>query len=251
MILPASYSNGFAPRDGSPLYPELWRGCPFAFAACLGPSGSTLREWSGVNNHGTLVSIPETDWVISGSNYALQFIAGTCYVQFGVIPTITRWTISAWINPTATTGYLAIFGTPATGPASLYLLNGKIGVYTTADRFGAITVPTNAWSHVCVTGGDTIRIYVNGVADSTFSDSAAFGGTGNARLGANAVSTSSELYKGLIDDLRVLSYQLSPREIRRLATRRGIAYELAPRRRSSSQVIAVFNRRRRLLLGAS
>jgi hypothetical protein len=54
---------------------------------------------------------------------------------------------------------------------------------------------------------------------------------------------------GQIDDLRLYSRILSAQEIRLLASRRGIAYEMAPRRRSSVQV-AAFNRRRRLLIGA-
>ena len=76
MILPASYSNGFAPRDGQPLYPELWRGCVGAWCPSLGPTGLTLRDWSGFGNHGTLTNMdPGTDWVLSGGRYALDFDA--------------------------------------------------------------------------------------------------------------------------------------------------------------------------------
>jgi len=65
MILPGTYQNGFAPRDGEPLFPELWDGCVGAWNPGLGPSGLTLRDWSPYKNHGTLTNMDAgTDWVM-------------------------------------------------------------------------------------------------------------------------------------------------------------------------------------------
>jgi hypothetical protein len=50
-------------------------------------------------------------------------------------------------------------------------------------------------------------------------------------------------HNGFIGDIGVYNRALSPNEIRLLASRPGIAYELAPRRRSSVAVAASTSRR--------
>ena len=71
MILPASYLNGFAPRDGQPLYPSLWTGCVGAWNPGLGPTGLVLRDQSGFSRHGTLTNGPT--FAASGGKYAMSF----------------------------------------------------------------------------------------------------------------------------------------------------------------------------------
>jgi hypothetical protein len=97
----------------------------------------------------------------------------------------------------------------------------------------------------------TINIYINGkLSNGTLSGSS----TGNFNtfqplaIGMLGTNTFGPL-DGMVDDVWYYHRELSPKTHELLASRRGIAYELAPRRRSSSAV--QFNRRRRLLIGAS
>jgi hypothetical protein len=111
MILPGTYQNGFAPRDGSPLYPELWRGCVGAWNPGLGPTGLTLRDWSGYGNHGTLTNITAQNcWKISEGRHAMEFVSSTDQsVQISSaqnqlsLPPKSFW-ISTWARPTASGG---------------------------------------------------------------------------------------------------------------------------------------------------
>jgi hypothetical protein len=73
--------------------------------------------------------------------------------------------------------------------------------------------------------------------------------SGVTYIGASFSSTIEYFASATITDCAVWSRALKPNEVKRLAERPGIAYELAPRRRSSSAV--QFNRRRRLLLGST
>ena len=90
-------------------------------------------------------------------------------------------------------------------------------------------------------------LYLNGQQEATANFSNDAPSVAN-QIGGQ-LSSNFGFSNAVIDDVRIYNRALSPQEIRILATRRGIAYEMAPRRRSSSAV--QFNRRRRLLLGAS
>jgi hypothetical protein len=75
-----------------------------------------------------------------------------------------------------------------------------------------------------------------GVSDATWQWSRLGNGTGGFSL------------TGSIIEMMKHTRALFPQEIRTLSTRRGIAYEMAPRRRSSAQVTT--NRLRRVLIGS-
>ena len=268
MILPGSYANGFAPRDGRPLYPQLWRGCVGAWAPCLGPTGLILREWSGRCAHGTLISGPT--WQASSGRHAVLFDGVDDYVATTAsISGLQRITVSFWAKPnststsvevTQTTDSTTRAGFTLTGDGSAYCIPNNIGgganggfVFTNWSSLGA------RWIHYAATFDGTqstvtnrIRIHLDGISRSLmysgFFDPTVTG-TYSGLLTFGRRNIASETWSaGQIDDVRVYSRILSPQEIGILASRRGISYELAPRRRSSSAV--QFNRRRRLLVGA-
>jgi hypothetical protein len=253
MILPASYANGFAPRDGQSRYPSLWNSCGLAVSPCLGPTGLILRDWSGFGGHGTLTNMDGTDWVQSQGRYALDFDGANDYVNCGNVSRMQQagnLTASCWFIARTLSAERGLITRSDNGDTGFQLLTN--GTSLRWPRYNAglsYTVATNTLYHACGVHRNGINeLWVNGVLRGTLTE--AMGATTvNAvigRLYANAAAFYSD---ALIFDAMMHHRPLQPAEIRLLATRPGIAYDLAPRRRSSSAV--AFNRRRRLLLGST
>jgi len=246
MILPASYSNGFAPRDGMPLYPSLWKSCVGAWAPCLGATGLTLRDWSGRGNHGTLTNmLADSDWALSGGRYSLDFDGVNDTVAIAT-PQLSVWTIAMWIRNNAWTSNLSGFfqsgpefgNNDGGGSAAGKLSVGRVGVYNPVG-ISATTLSNGVWYHIAasMSAGLICKLYVNGRQDS--SDLSYVGKNVTlSTTGAISGLSGSRVYSGLIDDVMLYSRDLSAQEIRTLATRRGIAFEMAPRRRSRVSVLA-------------
>ena len=261
MIRAGSYANGFAPRDGQPRYPELWRGCVGAWAPCLGPTGLTLRDWSGVGNHGTLTNGPT--WVASQGRYAMSFDGADDYCVSGSvgIPSGTsNKAVGFWMNQRtrvsgSNIGVVELAGSGRTFTLQSALIGGT--VYVCTDSIAVSMVATgneipdlNVWNHMLFSfngGTSSLEYWLNGI----YKKSMAWSGT--TAITAIQIGRRSGVavgyFDGLVDDVCIYNRTLLPHEIRLLASRRGIAYEMAPRRRASSAV--QFNRRRRLLLGST
>lgn len=263
MILPGSYANGFAPRDGQPLYPGLWQGCVGAWAPCLGPTGLTLRDWSGNANHGTLTRGPT--FRSQGERYALNFDGSDDTVEMTAKnhPTgAAARTFSAWFRVTDNSVSRYIFGSGIDAGSQAFSVRvgaggsqGQIYLYTNGTDASTATglFANSVWNHVAIAYlAPTMLLYINGKSTAWASGGTATLATGaaNACLGfyiaGGAGGSGSHI--GQIDDVRIYNRVISEKEIRALASRRGIAYEIAARRRSFSAV--QFNRRRRLLVGA-
>jgi hypothetical protein len=97
------------------------------------------------------------------------------------------------------------------------------------------------------------QFWVNGTkyTAAAGSTAGAFGNSGN-RIGLDGLGDDPA--NCMMDDIRLYRRALSGQEISLLASRRGIAYELAPRRRSSVQVVgggfkAAWIPRRSLIVG--
>jgi hypothetical protein len=235
MTVPGSYANGFAPRDGQPLYPELWRGCVGAWAPCLGPTGLTLRDWSGFGNHGTLTNmVAGDDWVPNQGRYALDFDGSNDYVILSKTITLTgRFSASFWIY-LRNIASLQMILEDYSSAMNLYVFSNML-------RFGARdngpienasgTIAANTWLPVTVTMEPTQSvIYINGAVNSVKA----------ASLGSLPISIPRLFSRGasqffpncLLSEMSIYNRTLSASEAALLATRRGIAYEFAPRRRS-------------------
>jgi len=254
VILPASYSNGFAPRDGSPRYPELWRGCVGAWNPGLGPSGLTLRDNSGFGNHGTLTNGPT--WVASQGKYAMNFdhlddvvvVSDKAIWDFSGRP----FSVSCWCKSNLASDYMILVSKTTMGnfgwALGVYASKVFLQINTTYTEAGG-TVSTNKWHHVVgVWNTTTLFIHLDGILTQSKAATTLTNEATALRIG-DLGSSSIAPMNGDLDDVRIYNRALSPDEIRTLATRPGIAYEMAPRRRSSSAV--AFNRRRRLLLGST
>ncbi len=266
MILPGSYANGFAPRDGQPLYPELWRGCVGAWAPCLGPTGLTLRDWSGFANHGTLTNMDAgSDWVSSTKCIALDFDGTNDFVDCGTRVTAAVSdvvSVSMWVRvrSRASLQYLFANVNVAGNSCNFGLIFGltanKLGWTQSAasqDAVSSGSITDGEWHHVCATRGGTtgawrIGLYIDGsgvVTTTTVNP-----GSSADALAIGRAGSFNGLYSNVIvGDARLYNREIAHKEVLLLALNPSAAYMVAPRRRASSAV--QFNRRRRLLIGAS
>lgn len=261
IIESASYNTGFAPRDGQPLYPSLRRGLTGQWSPCLGPSGLTLREWGGKARHGTLTNGPT--WVPRG-RYAIQTDGASQSVVLSnqsVLLPATGFTISTWIMATAAQpsvfgGYFISDNDGSALTVALRIQNDvNIQAFTNAGATDAISassvVTVGVWLHVAlvVAATNLKLLYINGDLAGTSTVNIARGTTTSPiHLGRSGDGFANLGLVGLQDDVLFYERVLPHKEIKLLAIRRGIASELAPRRRASTAV--AFNRRRRLLVGA-
>ena len=266
MILPASYQSGLAPRDGSPLYPELWRGCVGAWAPCLGPTGLTLRDWSGFGNHGTLTSgaqfgirsgrnavlLDGTDdyneinntgtRIASNDNHAISIWFSVS--SFANSPVLYSWYESA-------TNDLGFLEFNATGTQIFWGVRRTLSGQTSFRTYTGVNIGTGL-NHLLMqkTGsGDAGNLYLNGLLLSSFSGVLYSTPSQLSTLWLGKYVTGGFATSGSVYDCAIFNRNVE-RHVGLLSRRPGIAYELAPRRRSSVQVTASFNRRRRLLVGA-
>lgn len=248
-------------RRNQAKYPGLWRGCVGAWCPLLGPTGFTLRDWSGYKNHGTLTSMdPPTDWVGSGFGYALDFDGTNDRVACPRVSVSGNLTVCAWVySRTIASGAVTIISECDSGgtqydymfainrPAAKVLLG-----WGNNDRVASSSsLAANTWYHIAATrsgvsGAWTGKIYINGIEDATATSTVnPNGSTGNTSIGS--LGSANVLYwNGQLDDVRLYARALHPMEISVLAKRRGIAYET--KRRTIGSAVLV-NRRRRILMG--
>lgn len=274
MIRPGSYANGFAPRDGRPLYPELWRGCVFAAAPMLGPTGVTLRDWSGFGRHSALTNMdPASDWITSSGRYALDLDGTNDYLFAATPQSVLINAIELWWQPQTTITsasseqdilhlrqssdwYVALGSATGLATNEYFTLRDTSGNYLTVVTDGG-SINSGAMHHFLVSWSATdarYNIWIDGIQKTVGSGT----GLGHARqvtanlccLGAfyNAGSPNG-FSNGIFGGLSLWTQPMH-QYVSLLGSRRGIAHELAPRRRAAAAVPA-FNRRRRLLIGAS
>jgi hypothetical protein len=250
-------------------YPGLWRGCVGAWNPGLGPTGLTLRDWSGFGRHGVLTNMSAaTNWISSGGRYSLDFDGTNDYVDMGNVSALRptqQITISAWSPGSTNTRSYLVSQAVTVSPWHNYVLNARSGagggfglnIGGTLRTVSGGSFDGTTWKHVCGTyDGQTMALYLNGILLNTFSVSGSITYSGsffNTTLGSWIYSLpwttpGNEFAKTMIDDVHIYNRALYPYEVARLASRRGIAYEMAPRRRSSVLVSLNLNN---LMMGSS
>lgn len=255
-----TFAYGFyAPtRGGTAAFPSLWRDCVGAWFPGLGQSGGMLPNWArAFRGNATFSNVSQsTDWVRSEGSYAVRCNGTNGSVITSNLGVSTRnATITCWFYPTATL--------QANSGIVLSRSDGQIGICEsfgaantvtaswtqTSAEWGAITglIPNlNAWNFAAMTvSGSILTVSLNG---RTFgiSITPATKNLGVFNFG-NDPGAGSRFCECLIGEVRIYTRALPTSQLNALRRRRGIAYELQARSRG---VASLFNRRRRLLVGA-
>ncbi len=165
---------------------------------------------------------------LSGANKAGSFNGTDSQVTLGAGTTsqvnfsnASTFTISAWINPSTTTGIQPIVAGQRSTSLFFGLDNSTLRL-ALDDGFmnSSATIPANQWTHVTAyfdSNTQTTSFYVNG----SFTNSASYtdvNGAGNpATIYVGYESRFGYRYSGLIDDVRLYNYQLDTNSIKNLA----------------------------------
>jgi hypothetical protein len=176
--------------------------------------GTTTVDWSGHDNHGSLVGEPQ--WVEGYDGGALQFDGNDDWVDYGNTLQITdAITITCWINPAGLggdRGFVARNGAYAFKSSSDHLRFTTPGILD-HDAMNA-TLQVETWQHVAVSfqpeQATGAVFYINGIEMERMTSSAMSAGSGPFLIGNNQWS---QTYTGMIDDVRVYNKVLNLEEI--------------------------------------
>lgn len=264
-MLPASYHTGFAPRDGYPRFPQVWRGCTGAFAACLGPTGATLRDWSGRQNHGTLTNMTlSTAWGVNGNRYGILFDGSNDFVSITTTPSVrffaSDFSISFWYSASTNVGgYRLMWETQGyramTGGLAIYQNNAQLEIWKHTSGVGftnminfAGGVGLNVWRHLAlIRQAGTLALYTDGVLRGTFADSQDYDAGNTTNLLNFGGGRTTFFFNGFMDDLLTHDRAINLAELRLLTSRRGIAYDMQQPYYYARQITSA--RRRKILTG--
>ena len=150
---------------------------------------------NGNATQGTFSPFSQTGWsgYFDGSSYLNAGTTASNFLCTGSANGITA-TFEAWVNPTAyNTGASMWMFSPVQSKGATYfnfgVASGKVrfywydGGYNNVESTSTSDVPLNTWTHIAVTiSGSTIKIYVNGVLNTT---SATYTGVSAAGLNQN------------------------------------------------------------------
>lgn len=220
-------------------FPQLWLGRQWAACPSVqGPAGLNLYDLAGGRQRGTLTNMDvATDWVRSQGRYALDFdgINDTVEVPDSDSLDITGGiTVSAWIYRRTGNGYRVIVA-KRIGSAAPTAVNYQLNLHTTAgalewynltEYISTYIVPTDVWTHVAgtVTAGGVLNLWANGVSVYSATGVARVANTATLRIGTRP--DGGEAFNGQMDDVAIYNRAITAGEMRLLAMRRGIAYEM-------------------------
>lgn len=225
-LLIPSYGQGFARCAAESANPGLWHGLAGLWAPTLGPTGSTLRDWSGHQNHGTLTDMaPATDWVPSRYGYVLDFnAAGNNKIVLSktVITALSAMTVAFWACPINTEYHGMVVGKVAGHRFYMESFNWAswralwhdgVAVRTLSSAIG---YAAGTWAHVAYTNNSTAQsLFTNGVQRAN----AAFSGFDASTLSVDlceGYSNPNYNFGGLVALIAIWSRALAPAEIQQL-----------------------------------
>lgn len=256
----ASYANGFAPRDGSPRYPQLTKGIVGSWCPVLGPTGVILRDWGPRMANATLSNMTvSTAWSINDGQYGLTFDGTDDFATTSAYPGVTtdRISVSIWfkaaqvrLQQLVNYGSVVMFVEMTAAGAIRWRVRNTLGgniVDVTAGTYAA-----NSLDHyLFVMDGSNALLYKNGSNVSAFTTSRGTGTIDNTSgaLIFGSVDGTSRFTNGTIKEITIYDRALSATEAVKLyQIGAGGIYELGQRGRRST---VSGNRRRRVICGGA
>ena len=188
-------------------------------------TGTTARDGSGLNNHGTLMNAPT--WTTGQVGGALSFDGVNDFVNIldhSSLRIADNVTVKAWINPNSNVNFPHILGKQLWSEYAygLVIISNRFWATKRRAPDGVISrVNSNVvadigtWHHVVMTfRRPNLRIYVNGIFRSeTLVDSFIITDTQPVRIGTPDVTSTSRWFHGLIDEARIYNRALFSTEI--------------------------------------
>lgn len=178
---------------------EVLADSPLIYLKLQETSGTTATDDSGNSHAGTYAGTPalnQTTVMPSGTgSVQLNSTAKRVAVANGSWMNTSAFTAEAWIRlTTAGTSYQNIMNrdfTSANRGWNLYYTNGKLNAFVSAsgnpsDHFGSTVLTAGNDYHCAMTSdGTTVRLYLNGVLDKTFTVGAGAVSTNDLMIGAS------------------------------------------------------------------
>lgn len=183
----------------------------------VGGSPTTFYSIEGVTAGKDITGFPistlnnVSELLLRGNGYALATDAATLDITSAI-------TLEAWVKPFTVASLQSIIG-----KNSAYTLeinaSGKpqFSKWTSSSKGSATTTSTtlavDVWKHIVATyDGTNCRIYIDGVLDTTTAMTGAIDATSTDCL-IGALTSSTQLYSGYIDNARIYNRALSAAEV--------------------------------------
>ncbi len=200
-----------------------------------------LNETSGViapdiagGHDGTLVNMDDSDWTAGIEGYALDFDGADDYIEAddykGISGSSSR-SCMAWIKTDSVNKEILSWGSIDIGEKWLVLIdtNGHLRVSISGGGIaGSSPLSDGQWHHIAVVLADDgsadiseAILYVDGQREGLSSFEAGTINTGeiqNVQIGLCEIQGYNRFFKGLIDDVRIYSEALIPKEIKDLVS---------------------------------
>jgi hypothetical protein len=193
-------------------------------------SGTVVSDATGSGNLADLSNGPA--WTPGRHGSALSFdgvddrVTLRTYNATMNMTSPRTFTLSAWINPRSNSAWQMIVNKPARATHSSPYFDwslhrekttGKVVAFLGCEmiqRTSTNSTPLNTWTHVAVTyDGSVLRHYINGALDRTTNVSCAIANTSSQRIRIGANGGGSEVFNGMLDDVRIYGRALSASEI--------------------------------------
>lgn len=197
---------------------DLWR---FSVGSLEGwwKLDGDIKDSSGNDHHG--ISAGDPKWTAGRKGEGLELNGEDDIIDLGEAVELPAWTIAIWVKSQKPTD--APIGLPFNGGTQFNMSwNHPDGFYRgvaamcVADKWypaGFGQLEPNTWHHLCATyDGETLKAYRNGSLVSANPDP-----YGRCDTNDRLLHAGGRHFSGSLDDLRIYSYVLSEREIKRLA----------------------------------